>query len=131
MLVPNFGARPRRSPILWLLFSLKGRLSRRIYWPAYLAILSLNIALGRQILHVMREEIAGQGILLLPLIAALVLYAHIAISVKRLHDVGYSGFLAVAVLIPFVGFAFNIWVGILPGAANPNQYGDAPDVPPA
>ena len=56
-------------------------------------------------------------------------YINIAISVKRLHDVGYSGFLALAVLVPIVNLAFSIWVGILPGTAGPNSYGDLPNAP--
>jgi uncharacterized membrane protein YhaH (DUF805 family) len=59
------------------------------------------------------------------------LYCNLAVAVKRLHDVGYSGFLALALVIPLVNFAFTIWVGILPGTAGPNRYGNAPDTPPA
>ena len=59
------------------------------------------------------------------------IYVNVAIAVKRLHDVGYSGFLAVAVLIPIVQVAFFIWVGIIPGTPDPNPYGDRPDVPPS
>ena len=50
-----------------------------------------------------------------------ILYANIAIAVKRLHDIGYGGFLAVAILIPIVNLAFNIWVGVLPGTPGPNR----------
>jgi uncharacterized membrane protein YhaH (DUF805 family) len=59
------------------------------------------------------------------------LYANTAIAVKRLHDAGYSGFLAFALFIPLVNFAFAIWIGILPGTNGPNAYGDATDIVPA
>ena len=59
------------------------------------------------------------------------LYSNIAVSVKRLHDVGYSGFLALALLVPFVNLAFTLWAGILPGTAGPNRYGATPNAPPA
>ena len=59
------------------------------------------------------------------------IYANVAISVKRLHDIGYSGFLALAILIPIVNLAFSIWAGVLPGTPAANAYGDAPDTPPA
>jgi uncharacterized membrane protein YhaH (DUF805 family) len=66
-----------------------------------------------------------------PAILLVTLYSTFAVSVKRLHDVGYAGFLALALLIPFVNLAFTIWLGVLPGTADANQYGEAPDVPPA
>ena len=59
------------------------------------------------------------------------IYCDVAISVKRLHDVGYGGFLAVALFIPLVNVAFTIWIGILPGSSDPNAYGPGPDMPPA
>jgi uncharacterized membrane protein YhaH (DUF805 family) len=65
-----------------------------------------------------------------PAILLVTLFSNLAVSVKRLHDVGYSGFLALALLIPFINVAFTIWVGILPGTAGPNKFGSAPDVPP-
>ena len=68
---------------------------------------------------------------ILPVFLLVTLYSNIAVAVKRLHDLGYAGFLALALLIPFVNLAFTIWVGILPGAAGPNRYGVAPDVPPS
>jgi len=66
-----------------------------------------------------------------PAILLVTLYSTFAISVKRLHDVGYSGFLALALLIPIVNLAFTVWLGILPGTPDASQYGDTPDVPPA
>jgi uncharacterized membrane protein YhaH (DUF805 family) len=128
--VPNFHAAPRRSPLLWLLFSLNGRISRSIYWPALLALISVNFALYFQLVGMTEEELEGSLPFLTLLLALAALYVNIAIAVKRLHDVGYAGFLAVAVVIPFLNIAFSIWVGILPGTPGPNSYGDATDVPP-
>ena len=59
------------------------------------------------------------------------IYWTVAISVKRLHDVGYGGFLAAALFIPLVNVAFTISIGILPGSSDPNAYGPGPDMPPA
>jgi uncharacterized membrane protein YhaH (DUF805 family) len=121
-----------RSPALWLVFGLAGRISRRVYWPCYIALLLLNIALYRQLRHLVLLDLLGGGSMLLIMLGAIVVvYAQIAVSVKRLHDIGYGGFLAAAVLIPFVNLVFNIWVGLLPGTAGPNRFGEQPDAPPA
>ena len=58
------------------------------------------------------------------------LYANIAVTVKRLHDIGYSGFLAVAIFVPHRESRLHIWVGVLPGTPDPNRFGDAADRPP-
>ncbi len=123
-------AASRRSPLFWLLFSLKGRISRPIYWAAYFAVLSLNFVLYFQLIGTTEEEFSGGRMLYFLLAGVAILYANIAIAVKRLHDIGYGGFLAAAILIPIVNLAFNIWVGVLPGTPDANRFGDAPDRPP-
>ena len=123
-------ARPR-SPVPWLLFSLAGRISRRTFWASLAALYCVNFALYRQLVVTPEEELQGPFLLILFVMAVSAFYTNIAISVKRLHDIGYSGFLAVAVAIPLVNLAFSIWVGLLPGTAGPNRYGEATDQPPA
>ena len=121
---------PQATPVLWLLFSLKGRISRRIYWLSYLLTICVQSALLAQIVSedaTFHGPATGIG----PILLIATLYSNYAVSVKRLHDVGYAGFLALAIIIPFVNLAFTVWLGILPGSADANQYGEAPDVPPA
>lgn len=120
----------RRSPLFWLLFLLKGRLSRGVYWPAYVLIFCIQSAVVAQIMGVGQASLHGLFTAIGPFVLLASIYSTIAISVKRLHDVGYAGFLALAVLIPFLNVAFAIWVGILPGTPGPNSYGEAADVEP-
>jgi uncharacterized membrane protein YhaH (DUF805 family) len=122
----------RQGPaVLWLLFGLRGRVSRRIYWLACLFIISLQSVILLQVVGgpeaSFHDLAAGAGS------AALLgsLYCTLAVSVKRLHDVGYAGFLAAAIFIPIVNLAFTIWAGLLPGTAGPNRFGDVADIPPA
>jgi uncharacterized membrane protein YhaH (DUF805 family) len=129
--VSNFNTARRRSPLPWLLLGFGGRISRSIYWPGFLAILCVNIALYFQLIGMTEEDLAGSRPFLVLLVATAALFVNIALAVKRLHDVGYSGFLAIAVAIPILNVAFSIWVGILPGTTGPNAYGDVADVPPA
>ncbi len=120
-----------RPPLLWLLLSFSGRISRRIFWPALLATYCLNFALYFQLLGMTREELEGIGSFLLFLGAVVTLYVNLAISVKRLHDIGYTGFLAIAVAIPFLNLAFAVWAGIVPGTDGANRYGALPDRQPS
>lgn len=50
----------------------------------------------------------------------------IQISVQRLHDLGWSGWLYLLTLIPFVGGLFPILLAVLPGNTTANQYGAPP-----
>ena len=126
----SFQPQKRRSPVLWLLFSLAGRISRSIYWLGYLFIISVQSIVLAQIASRGAASFYHEAAAVGPVIILATLYWNIAIAVKRLHDVGYGGFLALALLIPLVNLAFTLWVGFLPGAAGPNRFGDVADVPP-
>jgi uncharacterized membrane protein YhaH (DUF805 family) len=113
-----------------VLFGLSGRVSRGVYWLCYAAVICLQSAILAQLLGAEQASYYQLAAAVGPGVLLGTLYSNLAVSVKRLHDVGYSGFLALALLIPFVNVAFTLWVGILPGTAGPNKYGAAPDTPP-
>jgi uncharacterized membrane protein YhaH (DUF805 family) len=117
----------RASPLTWLLFGLKGRISRRSYWLVYLLLVCLNSALVGQLLGGTEASFHRLAQMIAPFFIVGTILSNLAISVKRLHDAGYSGFLAVAMFVPVVNFAFTIWVGLLPGTPGPNAYGEMPD----
>ncbi|MHC8368864.1 DUF805 domain-containing protein [Pseudomonas sp. ZT5P21] len=50
----------------------------------------------------------------------------IQICVQRLHDLGWSGWLYLLTLVPFVGGLFPILLAVLPGNTAANQYGAPP-----
>lgn len=54
------------------------------------------------------------------------LIATILISVQRLHDVGWSGWLWLLNLVPFVGSFFPLLLVVLPGSGVANRYGAPP-----
>ncbi len=58
------------------------------------------------------------------LIAAMVI--GIQISVKRLHDIGWSGWLLLIALVPLVGSIFQIITFVMPGTKGSNLYGPPP-----
>ena len=115
----------------WLLFSLRGRASRQAYWLSYLMLVCLNAVIVGQILGAEEASYADVAAAIGPIVFIATIYSNLAVTVKRLHDVGYSGFLSVAMFVPLINFFFTIWVGILPGTAGPNQFGDVTDSVPA
>lgn len=122
---------PSRPALPWVLFGLSGRIGRSVYWLAYGALMAANAAVVLQVLGG-PEQASGFDLAagIAPGVGLVTLWSNIAVSVKRLHDVGMSGFLALALLVPFVNLAFSIWIGVVPGTAGPNRFGDRADVPP-
>jgi uncharacterized membrane protein YhaH (DUF805 family) len=104
---------------------LAGRISRSIYWLCFVLFVSLEAALVRRSWAASRPPITA-GLAILPAVLLITLYSNIAVAVKRLHDLGYSGFLALALLIPFVNLAFTIWVGICPAPRGRTATGPCP-----
>jgi uncharacterized membrane protein YhaH (DUF805 family) len=129
--VPNSQAAKRRSPLLWLFVSLRGRSSRQIYWLAYFMLLCINAALIGQLFGGHEASFSRFAEEIGTFVILATLYMNLAISVKRLHDMGYVGFFAIALFVPLVNFAFTIWIGLVPGTAGPNRYGAVTDRPPA
>jgi uncharacterized membrane protein YhaH (DUF805 family) len=50
----------------------------------------------------------------------------IQIGVKRLHDIGWSGWLLLVNLVPVVGSVFAIIMLVVPGSAGANRFGPPP-----
>ena len=60
------------------------------------------------------------------LFALAVLIPNIAVSVRRMHDIGKSGWFILIGLIPLIGWIYVIYCYVQPGQAGPNQYGPDP-----
>jgi uncharacterized membrane protein YhaH (DUF805 family) len=127
--VANLAAAPR-SPVLWVLFGLRGRISRGVYWLAYLGLTFLDAVLVMQLLGESEASYYQLAEILMPVVLLVTLYSNVAIAVKRLHDMGYGGIFALALFVPFVNLAFTIWVGLVPGTTGANAFGERVDRPP-
>ena len=66
------------------------------------------------------------GSILLAVICLAAIVIGIQISVKRLHDIGWSGWLLLIAFIPVVGNIFQFLLLVLPGSKKSNRYGAVP-----
>lgn len=128
--MPALRSQQPRSALAWVLFGLQGRISRHVYWLASLFLIALNSALLGQLLGEEQASYFQAAQTLAPFVVLATIFCNVAVAVKRLHDLGYTGFLALALVVPFVNLAFSIWVGILPGTPGPNRFGAVVDAPP-
>jgi uncharacterized membrane protein YhaH (DUF805 family) len=113
---------------LWLFFGLSGRIDRMAY---FLAGLLLYLARFFPVYRIIAAEDNDSvqafwgGVFLLTIGATLV--CHIALAVKRLHDMKLSGWFALLFLIG--DFLFYLFLCIAPTKPGPNQYGSRPNEP--
>ncbi len=97
-----------------------GRARRREYWMFVLVNLIISIAL-RAVAH-----FVGIMHVLVPLYGLAVLIPAIAVSVRRLHDTGRSGWWLLISLIPIVGAIVLLVFFVQDSDAGQNQYGFSP-----
>ena len=108
-----------------------GRASRSEYWWAYLGYFVIATVL--QIFALVGGIIlidAGQLAILPTLIALVGIFAliipTIAVSVRRMHDTGKSGWMLLILIIPCIGFILWIVWMVEDGQAHDNAYGPVP-----
>lgn len=54
------------------------------------------------------------------------LWSSVALTVKRWHDVGQTGWFAILTLPPFANFMMFVLLCLLPGTRGPNRFGPDP-----
>ncbi|MDQ0506306.1 DUF805 domain-containing protein [Xanthobacter agilis] len=130
----------------------QGRASRSEFWwfelflllvPLVIAILSA-LFMGQMMTEVMTENDGpmGQGwgmmwgvhsVGILPHLVSLALFLPtLAVTVRRLHDVGHSGWWVLILFLPVIGFLVLLFWFVQPSDPRDNAYGPSPyPYPPA
>lgn len=116
----------------------EGRAGRPEYWFAalgslivsFLAILlGVAIFLGVMALDETIAAAVGIGLcILLGIAIVLTIIPNIAVSVRRLHDAGFSGWFYLLSFIPNIGGIILLVFSVLPSSA-PNRWGAGPEKP--
>jgi uncharacterized membrane protein YhaH (DUF805 family) len=114
-------------------FSVTGRIGRLRYLAWTMALTLVTLAVG-SVLAIFAFAIISAdstaGLILGGLVAFILFIAlavvSIQFSVQRLHDIGWSGWLWLLNLVPFVGSFFPLVIMVVPGTNIANQYGAPP-----
>lgn len=121
----------------WYLLALKkyadfnGRARRKEYWMFFL--FSIIFAIAAMIL----DNLLGLNFDPIPYGTIYMLYTlgtlipSIAVGVRRLHDIGKSGWMILVSLIPFIGFIWLIVLFVTDSQPGSNEYGPNPKEVPA
>ena len=109
----------------WYLKALKnyvgfsGRSQRKEYWM--FALFNIIIAIGLAIVDV----VAGTGVLS-AIYALAVFLPGLAVSIRRLHDIGKSGWWIWIGVIPLIGALILLWFVVTDSDSGENTYGPNP-----
>lgn len=118
------------SGMRWLLFSVSGRLSRRVYaWAMlfWMVVMAIPISAAvRAAPDSAALTMAGFGIIFVFLPSA---WSIAVMSIKRLHDAGLPGILVAVLVIPAASFFMMLIIMLWPSIKGPNKHGPAPDHP--
>lgn len=107
------------------MIGIEGRIGRLRYlaWSLVL-ILACMPVFGIAAGFFAASEILGGLLMVIAGIAVAVI--SIMFGVKRLHDIGWSGWLLLITLVPVVGGVFSLLMFIIPGSTEANRFGPPP-----
>lgn len=106
------------DPIKNKYFDFTGRATRQEFWMYVLSYVILYVAIS------LVANVIGLSVLAI-LFALGVLAPSVAITARRLHDIGMSGWWQLVGLVPLLGLVIIIVLTARPGEAGSNQYGSS------
>ncbi|RNC91326.1 MAG: DUF805 domain-containing protein [Oricola sp.] len=121
------GAPDHPLTVKWVLFGFRGRIGRKSFWLGALGMILIQAAIVAQIAAAPEDSptLALWGLVMLAVWIASA-WAALALAVKRLHDIGLPGALAVLLLIPAVAFFTFVVLAVWPSAQEANEHGPPP-----
>ncbi len=116
---------PTHFDLLWILLSLSGRIPRVIFWTASILVPLLCLVIIGIANSALPDSLIVSLVGLLSLFA--MFWSSLAVGVKRLHDLGMSGWWILMGFFPGIGPVFMfIFAGLLRGTRGPNRFGVTP-----
>ncbi len=110
------------SPIIDIYFNPRGRCSRKFYWLfGQLPFFLISLVIG---FFASTFELEWKTATLLMLVT--LGWPSIVFLAKRLHDLGFPGYLAVLAFVPYLGMFISFVVGLFPGMKGANRFGEDP-----
>lgn len=106
-------------------FNVEGRIGRARYLGWSMGMVLLAIPVFAVLGGISALSAIFGGLLSLIAVVGLTVFS-VFIGAKRLHDLGWSAWLWLVLLIPIVGGVFSLVMLVVPGNEGPNRYGPPP-----
>ena len=106
------------KPIFEDLFTFSGRRNRQSY--IFLQLVSIVVVF---VLLGLTVALGGFGVLVASIGGIAIAVANWSAASQRIRDFGQSGVWALAMLIPYVGFAVSLALWFVPSTEGENKYG--------
>ena len=112
------------------IFTAEGRLNRLRYLK-YMIILAIIASISTFVLSSMATFFTGDpesvAVKMITLAWALIAGAgNVMMMIRRIHDLGKSGWFALIAFVPFIGIIFSVALFCIPGQVGWNEYGADP-----
>lgn len=101
-----------------------GRSRRKEYW--FFTLFNFLAAVGLSMVDLMRSGVAADFSLLASIYSLVVLLPSLAVTVRRLHDVGRSGWWILIAFVPLLGFLVLLVFLLQDSQPHANEYGPSP-----
>lgn len=113
--------------LTWLFFGFRGRIARKSYILSVLFLLLPQfIMLGQMVQNSQNSTALVFWFLVWITTVVATLWSLFALAVKRLHDLGVTGWLALIILFPTINWIFLLALAFVPSKQETNEWGPPP-----
>jgi uncharacterized membrane protein YhaH (DUF805 family) len=128
---PHVRPSSQREGLVWMLFSVEGRIGRLHFFLAAMAMTALLLGLNALVQNILFGSVTfdsrAQQYWLAAFIGWIIaLWPMVALGTKRFHDQDRSGHWCWLLLVPVISIIPSLMLLFLPGTKGPNRFGVAP-----
>lgn len=116
---------------MWVFFRFDGRVGRQVYWLSMFFLSACVGATGPFTIDPSTGAVALSFGPIQSIVYTVATICSITVTIKRLHDLGMTGFFALALLVFPLSVILSLWAGIRKGDQGPNKFGEAADIRPS
>ncbi|MBN9668880.1 DUF805 domain-containing protein [Roseibium aggregatum] len=120
----------------WALVSPIGRIGREPYWLCF-GLIWIVIGIAIRLWWISSAEVLTPETVtpsafvesnpLFPILFFVLQWFELAIVIKRLQDIGQTGFFALLIFVPVLNILMVLFLGFVPSQAEPNRHGPLPN----
>lgn len=108
-------------------FEFSGRSARSEYWWWTLFVVLVNVTFNMLMSAGLSDSAQMIVVAVVLVFSVATLVPGLAVSIRRLHDVGRSGWWMLLLLIPLIGMLVLLYFAVQPSEGRTNDWGPVPE----